>query len=66
MWGSFGTLTKQQTMRSYELLGREVIPALAAFQSRSRSGSVRLTDCRGRLAGAEQFFAPAIIGVHKE
>jgi hypothetical protein len=31
MWGSFGTLTKQQTMRSYELLGREVIPALAAF-----------------------------------
>jgi hypothetical protein len=29
MWGSFGTLTKEQTMRSYELLGREVVPALA-------------------------------------
>jgi alkanesulfonate monooxygenase SsuD/methylene tetrahydromethanopterin reductase-like flavin-dependent oxidoreductase (luciferase family) len=29
VWGSFGTLTKEQTMRSYELLGREVVPALA-------------------------------------
>ncbi|WP_329406890.1 LLM class flavin-dependent oxidoreductase [Nocardia vinacea] len=28
MWGSFGTLTKEQTFNSYELIGREVIPAL--------------------------------------
>ncbi|MEW2165625.1 LLM class flavin-dependent oxidoreductase [Streptomyces sp. NPDC007084] len=28
MWGSFGTLTREQTLSSYELLGREVIPAL--------------------------------------
>jgi alkanesulfonate monooxygenase SsuD/methylene tetrahydromethanopterin reductase-like flavin-dependent oxidoreductase (luciferase family) len=28
MWGSFGTLTKEQTCASYALLGREVIPAL--------------------------------------
>ncbi|HEX2028765.1 MAG TPA: LLM class flavin-dependent oxidoreductase [Nitriliruptorales bacterium] len=27
-WGSFGTLTKEQTLTSYELIGREVIPAL--------------------------------------
>jgi alkanesulfonate monooxygenase SsuD/methylene tetrahydromethanopterin reductase-like flavin-dependent oxidoreductase (luciferase family) len=35
MWGCFGTLTKEQTMRSYELLGREVVPALAAFSPAS-------------------------------
>lgn len=29
MWASFGTLTAEQTMNSYRLLGREVIPALA-------------------------------------
>ncbi|WP_329024216.1 LLM class flavin-dependent oxidoreductase [Streptomyces sp. NBC_00690] len=28
MWGSFGTLTKEQTLHSYNLLGQEVIPAL--------------------------------------
>jgi hypothetical protein len=28
LWGSFGTLTKEQTMSSLEMIGREVIPAL--------------------------------------
>lgn len=28
MWGSFGTLTKEQTMRSYELYAKNVIPSL--------------------------------------
>jgi alkanesulfonate monooxygenase SsuD/methylene tetrahydromethanopterin reductase-like flavin-dependent oxidoreductase (luciferase family) len=28
MWGSFGTLTREQTLRSYELYSRDVIPAL--------------------------------------
>ncbi len=26
--GSFGTLTKEQTMRSYQLYGEHVVPAL--------------------------------------
>jgi alkanesulfonate monooxygenase SsuD/methylene tetrahydromethanopterin reductase-like flavin-dependent oxidoreductase (luciferase family) len=29
IWGSFGTLTKEQTIKSFELIGQEVIPALA-------------------------------------
>lgn len=29
MWGCFGNLTKEQTMHSYELIGKEVIPALS-------------------------------------
>lgn len=28
VWGSFGTLTKEETIRSFELIGRDVIPAL--------------------------------------
>ena len=28
LWGSFGTLTKEQTIRSFELIGQDVIPAL--------------------------------------
>lgn len=28
VWGSFGTLTKEQTIHSFELIGRDVIPAL--------------------------------------
>jgi hypothetical protein len=27
-WGSFGSMTREQTMRSYELYGKNVIPAL--------------------------------------
>src|SRR5207302_412401 len=30
LWGSFGTLTKEQTLTSLEMIGREVIPALRA------------------------------------
>ena len=29
VWGSFGTLTREQTIRSFELIGRDVIPALS-------------------------------------
>ncbi len=29
VWGSFGTLTREETIRSFELIGEEVIPALA-------------------------------------
>ncbi|MFF3380667.1 LLM class flavin-dependent oxidoreductase [Streptomyces sp. NPDC002680] len=28
LWGAFGTLSKEETMNSFELLGREVFPAL--------------------------------------
>lgn len=30
-WGSFGTLTKEQTLRSYRLYGEHVVPALHAL-----------------------------------
>ncbi|MBW0088000.1 LLM class flavin-dependent oxidoreductase [Pseudonocardia sp. KRD-184] len=30
-WGSFGTLTREQTLRSYELYDKEVIPALKSL-----------------------------------
>jgi alkanesulfonate monooxygenase SsuD/methylene tetrahydromethanopterin reductase-like flavin-dependent oxidoreductase (luciferase family) len=30
-WGTYGTLTKEQTIRSYELYAKEVIPALRAM-----------------------------------
>ena len=31
-WGSFGNLTKEQTMRSYQLYGEHVVPALHSLK----------------------------------
>jgi alkanesulfonate monooxygenase SsuD/methylene tetrahydromethanopterin reductase-like flavin-dependent oxidoreductase (luciferase family) len=32
-WGSFGDMTKEQTMRSYQLYGEHVAPAIRALKS---------------------------------